>query len=127
MDLLAMWFSPGPMEMVIILAIALLLFGQRLPEVAKSLGKGLNEFQKGLRAVEDEIHSATYDVTTSSGSSSPASTAEEDSTEEYEDAIAPKFEPPPAASAEPDAVSTTDEPQSGEDASTASSSSNGTV
>lgn len=51
---LAIW-TPGPMEMVIILMIALLLFGRRLPEVGKSLGKGIVEFRRGLKGVTDEI------------------------------------------------------------------------
>ena len=36
----------GPMEMLIVLVIAVLLFGKRLPEVGRSLGKGLVEVQK---------------------------------------------------------------------------------
>lgn len=51
---LAIW-SPGPMEMVVILLIALLLFGRRLPEVGKSLGKGIVEFRRGLKGVTDDI------------------------------------------------------------------------
>jgi len=42
-------------ELVIIMVIALLLFGRRLPEVGKSLGKGIVEFKKGLKGIEDEI------------------------------------------------------------------------
>jgi sec-independent protein translocase protein TatA len=42
-------------ELVIILAIALLLFGRRLPDVGKSLGKGIVEFKKGLKGIEDDI------------------------------------------------------------------------
>lgn len=45
----------GTMEWIIILVIMLLLFGRRLPEVGKSLGKGIVEFKKGLKGVEDEI------------------------------------------------------------------------
>ncbi len=51
---LAIW-TPGPMEMVVLLLIALLLFGRRLPEVGKSLGKGIVEFRKGLKGVTDDI------------------------------------------------------------------------
>ena len=46
---------PGTGEMLIIAFIGLLLFGKRLPEVGKSLGKGIVEFKKGLRGVEDDL------------------------------------------------------------------------
>jgi TatA/E family protein of Tat protein translocase len=39
----------GPVELVVILLVALLVFGRRLPEVARSMGQGLVEFRKGLR------------------------------------------------------------------------------
>lgn len=47
--------SPGPMEWLIIAGLGLLIFGKRLPEVGRSLGKGIVEFKKGLKGVEDEI------------------------------------------------------------------------
>ncbi len=46
---------PGLPEWIIIGAIGLLIFGKRLPEVGKSLGKGIVEFKKGLKSVEDEV------------------------------------------------------------------------
>jgi len=46
---------PGPWELAIIAIIALILFGRRLPEVGKSLGKGIVEFKKGLKEVQDEV------------------------------------------------------------------------
>jgi sec-independent protein translocase protein TatA len=46
---LSMW------EMLIILTVALLLFGKRLPDVGKSLGKGIVEFKKGLKGIEEEV------------------------------------------------------------------------
>ena len=44
-----------PWEVIIIGIVALLLYGKRLPEVAKSAGKAIVEFKKGLRGVKDDI------------------------------------------------------------------------
>lgn len=57
MHTLAFLNSFGTWDMVIILVIGLLLFGKRLPEVGRSLGKGIVEFKRGLKGVEDEIDS----------------------------------------------------------------------
>ena len=43
---------PSGMEWLVVLAIGLLLFGKRLPEVGRSLGQGINEFKKGLKDVD---------------------------------------------------------------------------
>ncbi len=40
---------PGGMELWIILAIFLLLFGHRIPRMARSMGSGIVEFKKGLK------------------------------------------------------------------------------
>ena len=50
---------PGGPELLIVLFIALMLFGKKLPEVARNMGQGLTEFKKGIRGVEDEVQSAT--------------------------------------------------------------------
>jgi sec-independent protein translocase protein TatA len=50
-------FNIGIGELVLVLIVALLVFGGRLPEVGRSLGKGLLEFKEGLKGVkapEDE-------------------------------------------------------------------------
>ena len=51
-------FSLGWPEILLIGVVAILLFGRRLPEVGRSLGKGIGELKKGLRGVADEIESA---------------------------------------------------------------------
>jgi len=45
----------SPTHILLLLAIGILLFGNRLPEVGRSLGKGIVEFKKGLKGVEDDI------------------------------------------------------------------------
>jgi sec-independent protein translocase protein TatA len=49
------WTPFDPLHLLVIGVVALLLFGKRLPEVGRSLGKGISEFRKGLREVSDEI------------------------------------------------------------------------
>jgi sec-independent protein translocase protein TatA len=49
---------PGPGEMMVIGLIALLIFGNRLPSVMRSLGKSVTEFKKGVAGIEEEIDSA---------------------------------------------------------------------
>jgi len=85
--LFAFFGSLGPQEMIIVGIIALLLFGKRLPEVARSLGKGVVEFKKGLHGIEDGISSSTY----SSSYSQPTRPVP---AEERNETTAPKFEPP---------------------------------
>jgi sec-independent protein translocase protein TatA len=47
---------PGGMEMVVILLIAVLLFGaNKIPKLARSTGQAMGEFQKGRQEVEQEL------------------------------------------------------------------------
>ncbi len=48
-------FNLGPTEMVALLVIGVLCFGRRLPEVGRYLGKGIVEFKKGIKGLEDDI------------------------------------------------------------------------
>ena len=66
---LAFW-TPGPVEIIIILVVALLIFGKRLPEIARNIGKSLTEFKKGIQEakdtkdeLEDDVRRLKNDVT----------------------------------------------------------------
>jgi sec-independent protein translocase protein TatA len=80
------------MELVIVGIIAVLLFGKRLPEVGRSLGKGLVEFKRGMRDIQQEMDTASY--------ADPPRTTHRNAIDDYDQATAPKFEPPVAAAQE---------------------------
>lgn len=46
---------PNGSEWIILLVLGLLIFGRRLPEVGRSIGKGIVEFKKGIKGIDDEI------------------------------------------------------------------------
>jgi len=48
---------PGPLEMMMLAGLGLLIFGKRLPEVGRNIGKGIVEFKRGLKEAENEIMS----------------------------------------------------------------------
>lgn len=51
-----MFGNLGSGELIIIVLVLLLLFGaKKIPELAQGLGKGMKEFKKSLKDVEDEI------------------------------------------------------------------------
>lgn len=66
-----MFSMPGGWEWLIILIVALLIFGKRLPEVMKSLGRGIVEFKKGVKGIEQDVEDA---------STKPAQKVEKDAT-----------------------------------------------
>jgi len=48
-------FGLGGQEILLLVVLGVLLFGRKLPEVGRSLGKTAVEFRKGLKGLEDEV------------------------------------------------------------------------
>jgi sec-independent protein translocase protein TatA len=109
----------SPAEMLVIGGLAVLLFGKRLPEVGRSLGRSVVELKKGLRGVEDEIaqiKNEFRDVSTpmyNDSISSYNNTSHSHSYDSYSgdvydrsDVTVPKFEPPTPAKSPPQVAST---------------------
>lgn len=58
-----MFGSLGVSELMVIMLIVLLLFGpKKLPELARGLGKGLNEFKRAAQDVKDELNLGDNDL-----------------------------------------------------------------
>ncbi|NOT00607.1 MAG: twin-arginine translocase TatA/TatE family subunit [Phycisphaerales bacterium] len=57
--LVAIFGFPGGSEWIVIGLVALLLFGRRLPDVARSMGRSITEFKKGLRDMKDDVDHAS--------------------------------------------------------------------
>jgi sec-independent protein translocase protein TatA len=54
---------PGGMEMMVILLIAVLLFGaNKIPKLARSTGEAMGEFKKGRQEIEEELQEAQDEV-----------------------------------------------------------------
>jgi sec-independent protein translocase protein TatA len=96
----------GPMEMILIMGLGVLLFGKRLPEVGRSLGRGIVEFKKGLNGVGDDFDSSSNSRSSSSYGGSRHSDDRPAGESNYTDTSVPKFELPgttSGATASPDA------------------------
>lgn len=97
MEVLA--FFPGgvaPTEMLVIGVVAVLLFGKKLPEVGRTVGRQLADLNRSFRSIQDEFRSAANTPSSSSNGGRRKSPASFESSDERVEATAPKFRPPPA-------------------------------
>lgn len=62
--ILALFGPIGTPELIIIAALGLLIFGRKLPEVGRSVGKAIVEFKRGLTEVKDDVKQVTKDLPT---------------------------------------------------------------
>ena len=67
----AFFQSIGMPELMIVAFVSLLIFGNRLPSVMRSLGKSVTEFKKGVNEVEEDIDKAVTTETKKPGSTVP--------------------------------------------------------
>ncbi len=49
---------PGWIELLVIVFVGLLVFGKRLPDVGRSLGRSIVEFKRGVREIQQETDEA---------------------------------------------------------------------
>ena len=74
-------FGIGIWELLILLVVLLLVFGaKRLPEMGRSLGKGMREFKEGVSGVEDSVKTtppAPAELPSAPSEPAPLSEAEE--------------------------------------------------
>jgi sec-independent protein translocase protein TatA len=94
--------APSGGEFLVVLIIALLLFGKDLPKVMQNIGKGVRQFQSGLKGMESEVNRATYSSNSYKSSTAESSSArpipeEEDDEDDFD---VPKFVPPTSAPVE---------------------------
>lgn len=58
-----MFGNLGAGEIILIILVILILFGaKKIPELARGIGKGMSEFKKGLKDVENEIKNPDNDT-----------------------------------------------------------------
>lgn len=61
MEILFLGLSPGEI-MIILVAIVILFGAKKLPEIARGLGKGMQEFRKAADDIKKEINDSTSDI-----------------------------------------------------------------
>ncbi len=72
----------GPLEIAIVLIIALLVFGpKRLPELGKSLGKGIREFKGSITGEDDDEDEKRPDESTQIAAATPTPAPPQDESE----------------------------------------------
>ena len=86
--------SPGLFEIILIGAIAVMLFGKKLPDVARQFGKHYREFRKQISSIQAEFTSATSEARSVTRKAIRSVTSLDDA-DDANQPTAPKFEPPP--------------------------------
>jgi sec-independent protein translocase protein TatA len=86
-------FGLGPLEILVIAAIAVMIYGKRLPEVGQTFGKTVGQLRRQWQAMSHEFEMAANLDSQSAPQRSPAVRRVSD--EGGPTVASPKFEPPP--------------------------------
>jgi len=83
-----MFGSIGYAELIVMAVVAVILFGRKLPEVARNVGSSYAQFRQGLSELQSSFHDVKDDLTID-----PPDFDADDFQDDY--VPGPKFEPPP--------------------------------
>jgi sec-independent protein translocase protein TatA len=86
------FFNLGPPEIIMLLLLGVLLFGRKLPDIGRSLGKTVTEFKKGIGGLEEEVNTTSRAVMEPEPVRPP---------QRVTPSTAPKFDDSPASSLPP--------------------------
>jgi len=94
-------FGLSPVQLMVVGVVAILLFGSKLPDVARSLGRQYRDLRRGLNDIQDQFRQAEREVT--KALDAPMKTLQDsfsdDENEEIKEPSVPKFTPPPSEKA----------------------------
>lgn len=98
-------FGLSPVELVVVGVVAILLFGSKLPDVARSLGHQYRDLRRGMNEIQDQFRQAEREVKKAIDapvkSFTDGLTVSRDTAaveEEIKEPSVPKFTPPPSES-----------------------------
>jgi len=95
--MLAFFPGLGFQEIALLLLLGVLLFGRKLPDIGRSLGKTVVEFKKGVSGLEDELNTSSSTVSKSTVEPEPLRPPQRvtPSAPKFEDAAPPSSNLPP--------------------------------
>jgi sec-independent protein translocase protein TatA len=91
-------FAFSPVAIAVLAILGVILFGRRLPEIGRSLGKTIVEFKKGVSGLEDDLDLAVKPNATPVPHQQPSAPTEPVRPPQRVAATAPKFEDTPTTS-----------------------------
>jgi sec-independent protein translocase protein TatA len=82
-------FGLGPLEICVIGAIAVMIYGKRLPEVGRSVGKGIGELKRSMQSISKEV-----DISAAMRGDVPAAARRPARRDDDTATSSPRFDPP---------------------------------